>query len=148
MKVKNTFSLIKTLKSKNSLSTRLLSYILLCSTALALIITCIQLVWDYKQDVGKIEASINQIESSFLQPMATSLWNLDEEQIQIQIEGIMNLSDMQYVLIHEVLGNSEVPLIEQGVFKEKFDISKKFNLTYQGEIVGTLFVATVLRGGL
>lgn len=145
MKVQNTFSLIKTLKAKNSLSTKLLSYILLCSTALALVITCIELVWDYKQDVGKIEESIDQIESSFLQPIAASLWNLDEEQIQIQIEGIMNLSDMQYVFIHEVLGSSEVPLVEQGTFKEKFDISKKFNLTYQGEIVGTLFVAASLE---
>jgi PAS domain S-box-containing protein len=145
MKVKNTFSLFKPLKIKNSLSTRLLSYILLCSTALALVITLIQLMWDFQQDVGKIEASINQIESSFLQPMAASLWNLDEEQIQIQIEGIMNLSDMQYVLIHEVLGNSEVPLVEQGTLKEKFDISKKFDLTYQGEVVGTLFVAASLE---
>lgn len=101
-------------------------------------------MWDFQQDVGKIEASIDQIEASFLQPMAASLWNLDEEQIQIQIEGIMNLSDMQYVLIHEVLGNSEVPLLEQGTLKEKFDISKKFNLTYQGEVVGTLFVAASL----
>ncbi|MCP5076993.1 MAG: histidine kinase, partial [Psychromonas sp.] len=133
MKLKNVFSLFKPIKIKNSLSTRLLSYILLCSSALAIVITLIQLMWDFQQDVGKIEASIDQIESSFLQPMAASLWNLDEEQIQIQIEGIMNLSDMQYVLIHEVLGNSEVPLVEQGTLKEKFDISKKFDLTYQGE---------------
>jgi len=145
MKVKSIFSLFKPLKIKNSLSTRLLSYILICSTALALVITLIQLMWDFQQDVGKIEASIDQIESSFLQPMAASLWNLDEEQIQIQIEGIMNLSDMQYVLIHEVLGNAEVPLVEQGVLKDKFDISKKFDLTYQGEVVGTLFVAASLE---
>ncbi|WP_051303022.1 ATP-binding protein [Psychromonas aquimarina] len=145
MKTKKIFSLFKPLKFRNSLSNRLLSYILLCSSALAVIITLIQLMWDFQQDVGKIEASIDQIESSFLQPMAASLWNLDEEQIQIQIEGIMNLSDMQYVLIHEVLGNTEVPLIEQGTLKEKFDISRKFDLTYQGEVVGTLFVAASLE---
>ena len=144
MKVNSKFSLFKPLKTKNSISTRLLSYILLCSTALAIVITLIQLLWDFQQDVGKIEQSINQIESSFLQPMAASLWNLDEEQINIQIEGIMNLSNMEYVLIHEVLGNSEAPLVEQGTLKEKFDISKKFNLTYQGEVVGTLFVAASL----
>ena len=144
MKVNSIFSLIRPSKTKNSISTRLLSYILLCSTALAIVITLIQLLWDFQQDVGKIEQSIDQIESSFLQPMAASLWNLDEEQINIQIEGIMNLSNMEYVLIHEVLGNSEAPLVEQGTLKEKFDISKKFNLTYQGEIVGTLFVAASL----
>lgn len=145
MKIKTALSIFSPLKIKKSLSTRLLSYILLCSTALAIVITLIQLLFDFKQDVGKIEASINQIEASFLQPMAASLWNLDEEQIQIQIQGIMNLSDMQYVLIHEVLDNTEVPLIEQGVFKDKFDISKKFDLTYQGEIVGSLFVAASLN---
>lgn len=135
---------LRNLKIKNNLSNRLLSSILLCSSVLAIIITLLQLLWDYQQDVNKIEASINQIESSFIQPMAASLWNLDEEQIQMQIEGIMNLSDMQYVLIHEVLGNTEVPLLEQGTIKEKFDISRTFDLIYQGEAVGTLFVAASL----
>jgi len=144
MKVKSMLSIFSPLKIRKSLSTRLLSYILLCSTALAIVITLIQLIFDFKQDVEKIEDSIQQIESSFLQPMAASLWNLDEEQIQIQIEGIMNLSDMQYVLIHEVLDNTEVPLVEQGELKDKFDISRKFDLTYQGENVGTLFVAASL----
>lgn len=145
MQMNNIFSILKSLKIKHSLSYRLLSYILLCSSALAVIITLVQLTWDFRQDVGKIEASIDQIESSFLQPMAASLWNLDEEQIQIQIKGIMKLSDMQYVQVHEVLGNTEVPLIEQGVLQKKFDISKKFNLVYQGEVVGTLFVGASLK---
>jgi len=145
MKVKKTFLLFKPFFKKNSISTRLLSYILLCSTALTLVITLTQLMWDFQQDVKRIEASINQIESSFLQPIATSLWNLDDRLVKIQVEGIMSLSGMQYVLIQEVLGsNSEVPLVEQGTLKEKFDISKKFDLIYQGEIVGTLFVATSL----
>jgi PAS domain S-box-containing protein len=144
MNLENILSIFTPLKMKHTLSNRLLAYILLCSTALAIIITLVQLTWDYRQDVGKIEASINQIESSFLQPMAASLWNLDEEQIQIQIEGIMKLSDMQYVRVHEVLGSTEVPLIEQGTLKDKFDISRKFNLVYQEEIVGTLFVAASL----
>jgi len=145
MQMNNIFSILKSLKVKHSLSYRLLSYILLCSSALAVIITLVQLTWDFRQDVGKIEASIDQIESSFLQPMAASLWNLDEEQIQIQIKGIMKLSDMQYVQVHEVLGNTEVPLIEQGVLQKEFDISKKFNLVYQGEVVGTLFVGASLK---
>lgn len=129
---------------KQSLSTRLLSYILLCSTMLAIVITLIQLFYDYHQDVKKIEASIEQIESSFLQPMASSLWNLDEEQITIQVAGIMNLSDMQYVLVHEVLNNEMLPMIEQGVMQDEFDISRTFVLTYEDKVVGNLFVAASL----
>ena len=145
MKIQNIFSIFKPLIIKQRLSKQLLVYILLCSGALAIIISLVQLSWDFKQDVGKIEESIDQIESSFLQPMAASLWNLDEEQIQIQIEGIMKLSDMQYVRVHEVIGNAEVPLIEQGTVQQEYDISKKFKLVYQGEVVGNLFVAASLE---
>ncbi|HEH9417697.1 TPA: PAS domain S-box protein [Aeromonas sobria] len=130
---------------RNGLSYRLLSYILVCSTVLALIITTLQLAWDYRKDVAVIEDSIGQIEASFLQPIAASLWNLDEEQVKVQIEGIMNLPNMQFVMVKEMLGNSEVPLLTQGVERESYDISQEFNLTYQGEIVGKLFVAASLE---
>ncbi|HEH9409209.1 TPA: PAS domain S-box protein [Aeromonas salmonicida] len=130
---------------RNGLSYRLLSYILVCSTVLAMIITVLQLGWDYRKDVAVIEDSIGQIEASFLQPIAASLWNLDEEQVKVQIEGIMNLPNMQFVMVKEMLGNSEVPLLTQGVERESYDISREFNLTYQGEVVGKLFVAASLE---
>ncbi|EKP0255992.1 PAS domain S-box protein [Aeromonas salmonicida] len=130
---------------RNGLSYRLLSYILVCSSVLAMIITVLQLGWDYRKDVAVIEDSIGQIEASFLQPIAASLWNLDEEQVKVQIEGIMNLPNMQFVMVKEMLGNSEVPLLTQGVERESYDISREFNLTYQGEVVGKLFVAASLE---
>ena len=37
---------------RNGLSYRLLSYILVCSTVLAMIITVLQLAWDYRNDVA------------------------------------------------------------------------------------------------
>ncbi len=129
----------------NGLSYRLLSYILICSTVLALVITVLQLAWDYNKDVTVIEASIDQIEASFLQPISASLWNLDEEQVKVQIEGIMNLPNMQFVMVKEMLGNSEVPLLTQGVEQAQYDISREFSLTYQGEVVGKLFVAATLE---
>lgn len=144
MKIKNIFAVLKPLIINQRLSKQLLVYILLCSGALAIIISLVQLSWDFKQDVQKIEESLGQIESSFLQPMAASLWNLDEELIKIQIEGIMQLSDMQYVRVHEVIGDNEIPLIEQGEWQQKFDISREFALVYQGEVVGNLFVAASL----
>ncbi|MGY3870103.1 ATP-binding protein [Aeromonas crassostreae] len=129
----------------NGLSYRLLSYILICSTALALIITALQLVWDYRKDVALIEDSIGQIEASFLQPISASLWNLDEEQVKVQIEGIMNLPNMQFVMVKELLGSAEVPLLTQGIERDRYDISREFMLSYQGETVGKLFVAASLE---
>jgi PAS domain S-box-containing protein len=132
-------------KGTPSLSVRMLSYILLCSTVLALLITIFQLAWDYRKDVSEIEANISQIKVSFLQPIAASLWNLDEEQVQVQIEGIMNLPNMQYVLIKEMLGEGQVPLLARGEAQQHYDIEHEFELNYQGEVVGRLFVAASLE---
>ena len=130
---------------RHSLSYRLLSYILACSTLLALLITALQLFWDYRQDRGMVESSLNQIEASFLQPIASSLWNLDEEQIQVQLEGIMNLPSMQFVEVKEAMGDNEVRLQSLGKELPSYDISREFDLVYQGEKVGKLFVASSLE---
>jgi len=132
-------------KTKNSLSVRLLSYILICSTFLAVIITLLQLFVDYQKDVNKIQNSIDQIESSFVQQLAISLWNFDKEQIDIQTKGIINLPYMQYVKISEIIANTEIAMADQGTVQEKYDISEKFDLTHQGQVVGTLFVAASLE---
>ena len=128
----------------HSISFRLLSYILLCSTIFAAVITLIQLSWDYKEDVHIINNNLSQVEESFLQPIATSLWNLDAEQVEVQIEGIMNLPNMQYVLVKEMLGKTEIPLVVRGTAAQEYDIQREFNLVYQGQIVGTLMVAASL----
>lgn len=135
---------LRPFKIKNSLSIRLISYVFVCSTALVIIITLLQLLFDYQQDTSKIKATINQVESSFLQPLAVSMWSLDKEQVEVQTKSIMNLPYIQYVKVHEVVGNTEVIMSHQGTIKETFDISKKFDLVHQGQIVGTLFVAASL----
>ncbi|WP_298939514.1 ATP-binding protein [uncultured Psychromonas sp.] len=146
MLIKKMKSLIKLqpFRIKHSLSIRLLSYILMCSFALAIIITLVQLLLDYQNDLTKIDASIEQVESSFVEPLATSLWNFDKEQIEIQSKGIMNLPYMQYVKVYEVVGNTEVAISHQGVIKDEYDISQKFDLIHQKQVVGTLFVAASL----
>lgn len=129
---------------KHSLSVRLLSCILICSFALAIIITLLQLLLDYQNDLTKIDTSIEEVESSFIEPLATSLWNFDKEQIETQSKSIMTLPYMQYVKVYEVVGNTEVAISHQGVIQDKYDISKKFDLIHEKQVVGTLFVAVSL----
>ena len=130
--------------ARNTLSLRLLSYILAVSTLLALLITLLQLFWDYRQDVGQVQNSLDQIDSSFVQPIAASLWNLDEEQILVQLEGIMNLPSMQFVEVKEMMGDSQVRLLSLGAEQSQYDLTREYTLTYQGEEVGRLFVASSL----
>jgi PAS domain S-box-containing protein len=131
-------------KIKNSLSIRLFSYIAICSSALIIIITSLQLFLNYQADLNKINNSIKHIKSSFIQPLATSLWNFDKEQIDMQTQAMMKLPYLQYVKVSEVVDNNEVAITHKGVIKDHYDITKKFDLVYQGQVVGSLFVAASL----
>lgn len=128
----------------NSLSRRMLLYILLCSTCFALVITLFQLAWDYQKDVSEIEKSIQQIEVSYLPPIAVSLWNINNDQIQTQIEGILKLPNMQYVQVKEIIGQRESHLIARGEISESYDLQREFSLVYEEEVIGKLFIAISL----
>ena len=129
----------------NSLSRRMLLYILLCSTCFALMITLFQLAWDYQKDVSEIEKSIQQIEVSYLPPIAVSLWNINNDQIQTQIEGILKLPNMQYVQVKEIIGKRESHLIARGEISQSYDLQREFSLVYEEEIIGKLFIAVSLK---
>ena len=57
----------------------------------------------------------------------------------------MNLPSMQFVEVKEAMGDSEVRLQSLGKELPSYDISREFDLTYQGEKVGKLFVASSLE---
>ena len=134
----------KLIGKRSSLSKRMLFYILLCSTSFALVITFIQLAWDYQEDVSLVEKNLAQIEASYLFPIAASLWALDKDQVKHQIEGILKLPDIQYVRVNELIDDEEVTMLESGQFEEAFDLRQEFNLTYEGQIIGRLLVAVSL----
>ncbi len=76
---------------EHSLSRRLLSYILLCSATFAMLVTAIQLYVDYSKDVSEIDQRIWQIQSSYSESIASSLWLVDREQVYLQLDGIIEL---------------------------------------------------------
>ena len=68
-------------RKQNLLSYRLLVYILMCSTMLAILSTAVQLFWDYRNDIGNIEKGIQSIEAAkHIDPVYTETLNnvLDE----------------------------------------------------------------------
>lgn len=128
----------------NNLSKRILFYILLCSTCFAFIVTLLQLAWDYRQGVHLIENRINQIEVSYLSPLSASLWDINSEQVEVLVEGIMKLPDMQYVQVMERFENRKMEVFSKGISATDYDFQREFDLVYKDEIIGSLFVAASL----
>ena len=126
---------------------RILGYIVLFSSVLALLTTAVQLFSDYRLDVHAIDDRMEQIERSYLKTIANSLWTFDEPQIKIQIEGIVALPDIKFVVVDTPFGQRYLSGTEPQNFAA---ITRSFPLDYNdGEKVahlGSLTVSASLEG--
>lgn len=129
---------------RNLLSYRLLVYIVMCSTLLAILSTGVQLFWDYRNDVNKIEQRMKSIEAGYLESLAASLWRLDQDQIGIQLDGMMKLPDIGYVAITEIVGGKTMAVFSRGQDRDDYPIVKKHQLYYNQTLVGTLDIKASL----
>ena len=84
-------------RSDSPLSFRLLAYILLFSSVFTLLSSAIQVYSDFRKDVSNVNKRINDIETSYASSLARSLWALDQQLLQVQMEGILSLPDIVYL---------------------------------------------------
>ena len=89
---------------------RLLLYILLFSSLVTLLLTGVQLYLEYERDRVAIDSRLHEIGSSYRDSLARSLWNMDSEQISVQLEGIMRLPDIRAAVVRESLQGVKKPL--------------------------------------
>jgi C4-dicarboxylate-specific signal transduction histidine kinase len=88
------------------LAKRLLIGILLFSSLVTLITTLVVLISDYRQDMSSTEENLKQIKASNLNSLALSIWNYDDGQVYLQLDGILNFPAISYVSListHNVL---------------------------------------------
>ncbi|MBF0588609.1 MAG: response regulator [Magnetococcales bacterium] len=105
-----------------TLGRRLLIYVMLFSGLITLIGAALQLVVEYQTDIGKIHERLEQIETSYLVSLTHSLWVVDKEQIQVQMQGLLHLPDIERL---EVRSSGKV--IEVGEIPEA---SKRLSRSY------------------
>lgn len=130
---------------------RLLGWILLVSSLVTLALTLLQLFLDYRRDVHLIEGRLAEIERGYLDSIARSLWNVDGEQLRLQLEGLLRLPDMQALEIREDGRFANRPLtVSVGAFKGQAAIRREFPLVHRerGEArqLGVLVVEATLEG--
>ena len=79
----------------------LLLWIVFVSSLVTITLSGIQLYIDYKLEVGTINNRLDEIESSYKDIIEGSLWNVDLDQLNVQLEGIVRLPDIQAVTVEE-----------------------------------------------
>ncbi|WP_161626908.1 ATP-binding protein [Desulfospira joergensenii] len=131
---------------KNSVGRRLIIYILLFSSVVTFLGTSLQLYVEYSSDIKSIQKTFQQIESSYLQSLSSSLWAIDKQQADILLNGILQLPDIQYLEIRQ----SRQVFSSAGTPEPDKTIQHEFKLihTYKGQDndLGVLTAVASLKG--
>ena len=131
---------------KSRIGQKMMLYVLLFSLLVTAVGTGVQLYFEYDRDIESIHANLEQVESSHLPGIINSLWVTDDHLLTIQLEGILNLPDMQRI---EIRDGAEV-LHAVGTPQSESIIERSIPLTYvyNGRDVGLgeLHVVASLEG--
>lgn len=111
---------------KAGISRMLIIYILLFSALMTFLGTFLQLYIDYTSDIKSIKKTMAQIESSYLESINLGLWGVDDEQVKLQLNGILHFPDMQYLEIEQ---DGEL-LFSAGEPAKKNILQQEFQLSY------------------
>ncbi|MCP3942598.1 MAG: response regulator [Desulfobacteraceae bacterium] len=106
--------------------------------------TAIKLYLSYKQDMKQVSLNFDLIEASYINSLINNIWVYNDQQIGIQLDGMLGLPGIEYVNI-----NSEGQIVwSSGIIKSKNTLEKKFELIYrngsQHKSLGTLLVVAGL----
>ena len=122
---------------------RLIVYAFLLGTALVVISAAIQSFVTYRHEISIIATRMEQIETSFLGSIETSLWNYDADQLNAQLRGVLKLPDIAYLEVRSDTGNLYTAGTTDNI--RRFTV-REFPLYYSNRSMGRLKVVASLDG--
>jgi PAS domain S-box-containing protein len=111
---------------------RLLLQVLFFSSVVTLLLTLIQLYFDYRRDVQAIDLRMSEIDIVYSRSLGDGLWRLDERQLRFQVEGILHLPDISYVELREAT-NRTAPdplVVTAGSHRTDAPMRREFRILY------------------
>lgn len=128
------------------LARRMALAIILFSSALALMVTAVELSYQYLRDVQQIDARMEQIRLAYLENLTEDVWVTDRQRVDTHLLGITRLPDFVQA---EILVDGK-PAYSRGRPLEGTGIVHVFDLErlYQGRMqhIGQLVVAASYAG--
>jgi PAS domain S-box-containing protein len=111
---------------KTKIGYKLVIALVLFSSIITLVTTGLQLYLDYRVDIKRVTQYDGLIRESYLKSITTSAWLYDVQQIETQINGMLNLPDIEHVRILLDEGDNW----SVGSIQSKNNLTKEFPLIY------------------
>ncbi len=84
---------------ENPIASRLLGLIIISSSVITLIAILWQLHSSFNDDVAALEKRLDQVRISTLASITKSLWGFDQEQLNIQVNSVLDVTDVVQVSV-------------------------------------------------
>jgi PAS domain S-box-containing protein len=142
-------SRIKSYRNQHRLAYKLLVYVVMCSSIFTLLTTGFQLYTDYQKDLNTMQSNVRFIKDSYLPGIETSLYTYNEDQLKLQLKGVLKIQDVTYLEIEDIASGKT--LISMGERYHDNNIIHEISLTYkeqkEKEIpLGRLLIVVSLDG--
>ncbi len=85
---------------------RLFVQVVFLSLLATAVISALQIHFRYDDKLRAVENELQRIETSHLNSMATNLWHMDEALLRTELQGIMNLPNIQFVEVRSSEGRT------------------------------------------
>jgi PAS domain S-box-containing protein len=129
---------------------QLLVRVLLFSSVVTLILTALQLYLDYRRDISILDRRLTEIERSYLPGITEGLWQLNERQIELQLEGILRLPDMNAVEVTEATERSNPLHLVAGTRQTHSIVARQIPIVHavrgSDRVIGELYIEATLTG--
>ncbi len=135
-------SYLSRLKNSN-LSIRLLVLTIACGLFFTLLASGVQLYFEYHRDVAAMHNNFTFIEDSYVPAITASSYLVDNEQLMIQIKGVLQIQGIEFLQVTEERG-SELFQLHVGNPEISYPISKEYKLQYQKTADQIFYVGTLL----
>jgi PAS domain S-box-containing protein len=133
---------------RGGIAVRLLAYVLLFSSVVTLVLTSVQLYLDYAHGVSEIELQLSSIERSSLGSLSESLWNLDQRQLALQLNGMIRLPAITAAEVRETTTERDPLIVSVGQHETGATIRREFPLVHddngKARLIGTFSVEASL----
>lgn len=134
---------------RSRIGRRLLLNILAFSSVVTLAITAFDLYLDYRVGLAAIDKELTSIRTGYAASLGESLWNLDKDQIAVQVRGIAALTDIGYAEVRNTAGPTDFVVTAgrrvEGA-AERRDIPLTCDCAGDQRVIGVLHVEAALGG--
>ena len=136
------------IRNRDSIAFRLLVSVFLIGAGFTLFLSATQIYLDYQHGVSVIESRLADIEKGYVGKIGENLWRHDEEQLRTELEGILQLPDIETVDVRKLAGNGAPIEVRAGHRSDTSRIVREFPIVHRidgtDHTIGVLHVEATL----